>query len=203
MDVSYYAAGNDAIKTEIKARNREQEKDDAKIVLGLEEKIQELEKSIKEKELTYQHNKDRYLSEINKYKATIEASDSLIFQCNEKLRTLEYDKKSGVVILAAKERIIERCHQELALLDEKLLNEKRINTELKNDKNKMALVIADEQEKCSKLLGDINTLNEEVQKKNDELLQLGAVIKEIKKDHKDAQDRYVSYNNYEKNFTVF
>ena len=60
-----------------------------------------------------------------KFKAQVERNEQLAFDFNEKLRGLEYEKKSSVVILAAKDRIIERSQQEMVSLEERLFNEKK------------------------------------------------------------------------------
>lgn len=117
--------GSDQGRHEASRRCREQEDDAVRVAVALREKIEELEKAVQSKCEELAQCKSRAGADHEKFKAQVERNEQLIFDFNEKLRGLEYEKKSSTVIVAAKDRIIERSQKEIVAIEEKLFNEKK------------------------------------------------------------------------------
>jgi hypothetical protein len=118
------------LRNESRNRIREQEQDDVNLSIQLEEQCEKLENIIIIKDEEINSLKFRNATEIRKNQLNIDKYEQFSFQSNERIRTLEYEKKSSAVVLASRERIIERQQQEISALEEKFAEETRINNSL-------------------------------------------------------------------------
>ncbi len=118
------------MRNESRNRIREQEQDDVNLSIQLEEQCEKLENIIIIKDEEINSLKFRNATEIRKNQLNIDKYEQFSFQSNERIRTLEYEKKSSAVVLASRERIIERQQQEISALEEKFAEETRINNSL-------------------------------------------------------------------------
>ncbi len=182
--------GTDQNRVEARIRLRAQEEDDAHITLVLQETISRLEASLREKEEEITQLRQRSSGDHMKFKAQVEKNEQMAFDFSERLRGLEYDKKSSVVIIAAKDRIIERCQQDIQAKEEALFTEKRRWEAQLREKKDIEEQLADAREDTEKAKQEIDEMQKLVTELEVKNKLLDENLGKVSAKHQDIQSKY-------------
>lgn len=131
--------------------------------LTLIEANQDLESQLEMKIAETDNLKNRVTFEHNRFKGQVDKYNQLLFQFNERVRTAEHEKRSSAVIMAAKDRIIERTQAELVNLNEKLFAEKLAHGKISKEKTLLVEQLDEETDQAVKMKGELAGLREQLE----------------------------------------
>jgi chromosome segregation ATPase len=153
---------SDTARQESRFRIRDRIKDDALLMIELEEETELLYRIVDAKDRALEQFKQRVMADAGRIKGLNERIERLLVESSERIRTLEYEKRGHLVALQGKDRLLERYQTDRTTQNERILLEEVRYKELEEEKQAV-------DSKLSVALQDIERLRREVEARDEEL----------------------------------